>query len=71
MINTRMIKSRMALLNFTQKDIAGKDCWDCALPTVSQKINGVRPITVKEADKLAIKLKCDNPKDYFTLFFNR
>ncbi len=69
MINTRMIKSKMALLNLTQKDIAAKDCWNCALPTVSQKINGVRPITVTEADALAVKLKCDNPKDYFDLFF--
>lgn len=51
MVNSRKIKGRMAELGITQKDIA--DQLDLAAPTVSQKINNIRPMDLKEAEGLA------------------
>ncbi|WP_243691632.1 helix-turn-helix domain-containing protein [Hungatella hathewayi] len=67
MINTRKVKGRMAELGLTQKDIASKDVWGCALPTVSQKINAIRPITLDEADRLAeiLSLSTEEYKEFF------
>lgn len=69
MINTRKVKGRMAEMGLTQKDIASKDVWGCALPTVSQKINAVRPITLEEADRLAEKLNLST-EEYREFFFS-
>lgn len=68
MIHTRKVKGRMAELGLTQKDIASSEVWGCALPTVSQKINGSRPITLDEADKLAEKLALST-EEYRQFFF--
>lgn len=58
----------MAELQLTQKDIAKKEVWDCALPTVSQKINGIRPVSLDEADSLAKLLQLSN-EEYKEFFF--
>ncbi len=55
MLNSKKIKGRMVELGVTQKDIAksiGK-----AAPTVSQKINNLRPMDLEEAEKIAEILK--------------
>jgi hypothetical protein len=68
MINARKIKGKMVELGLTQKDIAAKEVWKCALPTVSQKINGVRPMFVSEAEKLG-KLLNLTEQEYYDYFF--
>lgn len=68
MINVNKIRGRMAEMRLTQKDIAQKKVWDCALPTVSQKLNGVRPISLDEANALAELLKL-NEHEYYEFFF--
>lgn len=55
-------------LGLTQKDVAGKDVWNCALPTVSQKLSGVRPIYLDEANALAKLLKLTE-LEYYEFFY--
>ena len=55
MINSNKIKGRMAELGITQKDVS--KALDIAPPTVSQKINNVRPMDLNEAEALAKMLK--------------
>ena len=68
MINERKIKGRLVELGLTQKDVAAKDVWDCALPTVSQKLNGTRPMYVDEANALA-KLLGLTEIEYYEFFY--
>lgn len=68
MINKRKIKARMVELGMTQKDLTGPDCLNCALSTVSQKLSGRRPITVRQAERLGKKLQLSN-EQYFDFFF--
>ena len=68
MINERKIKGRMVELGLTQKDVASKECWDCAPPTVSQKLSGVRPIYLDEANALAKLLKLTK-LEYYDFFY--
>lgn len=70
LLNTNKVKGKMAELGLTQKDIAAKTVWNCALPTVSQKINGIRPITLDEADALAEILHLSND-EYKEIFFTK
>lgn len=67
MINTLKVKGRMAEMGLTQKDIAAQDVWGCALPTVSQKLNRIRPMTLDEAESLAnlLKLSVDEYGEFF------
>ena len=65
MLNSKKIKGRMVELGVTQKDIAksiGK-----AAPTVSQKINNLRPMDLEEAEKIAEILKI--PTGEFGIYF--
>ncbi|EES49267.1 helix-turn-helix domain-containing protein [Clostridium botulinum] len=57
MVNTLKIKARMIELGFNQKDVA--EVLGIAPSTVSQKINNIRPMYLKEADLLADLLKID------------
>lgn len=57
MINTSKIKGKMAELQLTQKDVA--KFLGLAQPTVNQKINNLRPMTLDEAEKLSSLLKID------------
>lgn len=65
MVNTKKIKARMIEFGFTQKDLA--KALDIATPTMSQKLNNIRPMYLKEADILADILKIDtnNFGEYF------
>jgi transcriptional regulator with XRE-family HTH domain len=65
-MNKAKIKGRMAELGIQQKDIA--QAWNCAVPTVSQKINGIRPIDLTEAEILAKLLKLSD-LEYYVFFF--
>ena len=66
MVNTRKIKGRLAELDLTQKDIA--EALGIQTPTVSQKINNIRPITLDEAEKLC-KILGIEPNEFGTYFF--
>lgn len=66
MINSNKIKGRMVELGITQKDIARE--LRIAPPTVSQKINNVRPMDLNEAEILARMLRID-AEDFATYFF--
>ncbi len=66
-MNTAKIKGRMVELGIQQKDIA--QAWNCAVSTVSQKINGVRPIDLTEAEILAKLLKLSD-MEYYVFFFS-
>ena len=68
MINTAKVRGRLAEMGLTQRDVASKECWDCALSTVSLKLNGERPITLDEADALAKFLKL-NEMEYYVFFY--
>ncbi|MBQ7534106.1 MAG: helix-turn-helix transcriptional regulator [Stomatobaculum sp.] len=54
MPNTQLIKERMNEKGIQQKDFA--EALGIAAPTVSQKINGVRPMNLDEARKIAAML---------------
>lgn len=66
MLNSEMIKARMKEKNVTQKDIA--NILGIAPPTVSQKINGVRPMDLNEAEVIAKKLDI-MPSEFGRYFF--
>ncbi len=66
MVDSRRIRARMIELSLSNKDIAKK--WGCALQTVSQKLNGVRPMTLEQANGLAELLKL-NEIEYYTFLF--
>ena len=55
MINSNKIKGRMVEMGITQKDVART--LNIAPPTVSQKINNVRPMDLNEAEILAKMLQ--------------
>ena len=65
LINVSKIKGRLAELNLTQKDVA--KALGIAPPTVSQKLNRVRPMDLEEAEKLAnlLEIKDEEFRDYF------
>ncbi len=65
MPNAEKIKKRLRKMNMTQKDIA--EVWKVALPTVSQKLNRVRPMTLDEAERLAklLQIRDEEFGDYF------
>lgn len=65
MVNSNKIKGRIVELGLTQKDLA--KALGVALPTVSQKINNVRSMNVKEAFIIAEVLNIPDKefRDYF------
>lgn len=64
-LNVDKIRGRMAELRITQKDVANE--LGLAIPTVSQKLNRVRPMDLDEAEKLAVMLHITD--DEFGEFF--
>ena len=66
MINTNKIKGRMREMEIVQADVA--KTLGLAEATVSQKINGKRPMDLDEAMKLAEMLKISDP-DFGAYFF--
>lgn len=65
MPNAQLIKDRMREIGITQKDVAAD--LGIAAPTVSQKINGIRPMDLDEARKMAALLKIESGEfgEYF------
>lgn len=65
MLNTRKIKARLVELGLTQKDVA--NVLNIAPATASQKINGIRPMSLQEARALSRLLKLESADfgDYF------
>lgn len=65
MLNVSKIRGRMAELGVTQKEIAKE--MNLAAPTISQKLNQIRPMNLDEAEKLAQILKISNNEfgEYF------
>lgn len=68
MLNARLLKARMVEQGITQADVA--KCLGIARSTVSQKLNGVRPLYLKEADKLATLLSMD-AQMFGSIFFGK
>lgn len=66
MVNTLKLKARIMEFGFNQKDIA--KALNVAPSTISQKINNVRPMYLKEADILADILEI-NTIQYGEYFF--
>ncbi|MBQ8263567.1 MAG: helix-turn-helix transcriptional regulator [Clostridia bacterium] len=66
MINSEAIKKRMKELGITQKDLAER--LGVAKPTVSQKINGVRPLYLDEAEAIADAIKLSS-SEFVQIFF--
>lgn len=65
MVNSKRLKERMEELGLQQRDIA--EALNLARPTVSQKLNNVRPMDLEEAEKLQRKLKI--PDSEFGAYF--
>lgn len=65
MLNVDKVRGRMAEMRLTQKDVA--TALGIAAPTVSQKLNRVRPMDLDEAEKLATLLKLEDSQfgEYF------
>lgn len=51
MFNANKVRGKLAEMQLNQKDVA--KVWNCSLPTVSQKLNGLRPLFLDEAVSLA------------------
>ncbi|WP_286471578.1 helix-turn-helix domain-containing protein [Parabacteroides goldsteinii] len=68
MINSNKIKGRIVEMGFTQKDVAKR--LKLSAPTVSQKINNLRPMELKEAEELAKMLRIED-KDFVAYFFSK
>lgn len=67
MLNTNKIKGRMRELGLVQADVAKR--LDLAEPTVNQKINRVRPMTLDEAQILAELLEIPDA-EFGSYFFS-
>lgn len=68
MVNTNKIKARIVELGTNQQDVA--KALGIAQPTLSQKINNIKPIDLNEALELADLLKIE-PVEYPVYFFLR
>ena len=68
MVNAKALKAKMREMNITQKDIANR--LGCKAPTVSQKINGVRPLYLDEAWEIALMLKIE-AASFCSYFFSK
>lgn len=66
MINVELTKRRMAELGIKQSDVAA--ALKVAQPTASQKLNRIRPLSLDDAEKLAVLLKIDTA-DFGRYFF--
>lgn len=66
LINTKKIKGRLVEYGLTQKDVA--KALNIAQPTANQKINNIRPMDLREAEKLA-DLLCIKPEEFQSYFF--
>lgn len=65
MPNSERLKARMRELGVTQQDLA--DTLNLAAPTICQKINGIRPLFLSEAEAIAARLNI--PDTEFRQYF--
>ena len=68
MLNTNKIKGRMVELGLKQKDVA--KALGIATPSISQKLNGKRPMYLEEARQLAELLKIEKGAFGSYFFYN-
>lgn len=66
MINPNLLKAKLKEIGKTQTDLA--QYVGVAVSTMNQKINGVRPLGIYEAEKIAKYLKISD-RDFSTYFF--
>lgn len=66
MINTDKLKARMAELGVTQVQLAKK--LGIAAPTMCQKLNNIRPLSLEEAEIVAAELKIKD-REFGSYFF--
>jgi branched-subunit amino acid aminotransferase/4-amino-4-deoxychorismate lyase len=69
-MNLNKLKGKLVERDIKHKELAAKDAWNCAICTVSQKLNGVRPITLPEANIVAEICKL-SPQEYYDIFFGK
>lgn len=67
-MNLKKLKGKLIENDIHHKELASKDAWKCAICTVSQKLNGVRPISLSEANIVA-KMCRLTPQEYYDIFF--
>lgn len=67
MLNTERIKARLDELNMTQAELAA--VISVAVPTMCQKINNIRPLSLDEAEKIAKALQIED-RDFGAYFFS-
>lgn len=67
MINSKKLKDRMKQRSVTQNDLSG--ILGIAKPTVSQKLNGVRPMFLDEAEKISRALEISD-EEFASYFFD-
>ena len=67
MPNSELLKKQMKEKGVTQKDLA--EAIGIAPPTVSQKLNGIRPLELSEARIIAEKLEI-NAGEFGEFFFS-
>lgn len=66
MINSNKIKGRIVELGMTQAEVAR--LLNLAQPTITQKINNIRPMDLQEAEKLCDILHIQ-PEEFSAYFF--
>lgn len=68
MPNVMLLKNRMLTMHWSQKELSER--LGIAQPTLSQKLNGIRPFFLSEAEKLANLLEIEDD-DFGLYFFDR
>ena len=66
LVDSKRIRARMIMLGLRNRDLA--KAWGRAEQTASQKLNGTRPLSLEEANKLAQLLKLSEVEYYVFLF---
>jgi hypothetical protein len=67
-VNKQKLKGKLVENNVTHKELAAEDCMNYAECTVSQKINGTRPMYLGDANAIARKLNL-SAQEYYDIFF--
>lgn len=67
MINSNKLKTRMSEMRITQEELA--EYVGVTVPVILQKINNVRPFPLREADKVANKLRIKD-EEFGKYFFS-
>lgn len=66
MVNKKQIKAKMVLMGLKNRDVA--NAWGCAEQTAYQKLSGIRPLSLDEANALAKLLNLSEIEYYSFLF---